>query len=67
MPTYMYNTLLFSLAYLNLHYLSLNDLRLLHDLHPDAATESLRQGLRLRHLQGEDLRTRDRGERGVGA
>mmetsp|Transcript_97037 Transcript_97037/g.274490 ORF Transcript_97037/g.274490 Transcript_97037/m.274490 type:complete len:428 (-) Transcript_97037:7-1290(-) len=41
---------------LDLHHLALDQLGFLPDPHPDRSPESLRQGLRLAHLQGEDLR-----------
>lgn len=52
-------------ACLNFHDLALDDLRLFHDFDANASTESLCQCLRLGHLQGKDLRPRDRCERSV--
>jgi hypothetical protein len=43
------------LVRLDLHDLALDDVRLLHDPHADRPAERLRQRLRLRHLQREDL------------
>ena len=54
-------------VHLHLDHLALDDLRLLLDAHANRPPERLRQRLRLRHLEREDLAAGDARERRVRA